>query len=753
MSTVLKCQVDKKGRATWDGPEFVKYADENDINPDLSNKENLEIVGNITNGEYNLAIHNVSKNEEGLYKCYQINNQKNTANETFVTLTILVKPKNVTIDGTINGQICGQENVLLQLKCAVISGNPKETITWYNMSSNIETGGPESLIAAITPTRFDHRKQYTCRVNSTALQEPLEETVTLDIKYAPIMVFINTNPTRTNEGKNLTTACTYDSNPAASVVIQKENNVIRTLCDKSTCSHTFSNVSRNDSGLYKCIGRNTYGSGHANITVVVQYPPDIHISQNGKKKVLTCQPKGIPPIYTYRKWQHLSEYGKRIRWLPAGATVEMESQDENIDNYQMNGIYICSAENGILNAHGSVVQSGKYSVLLKDKPKFVYSTEHIQYGRFSFPINISVSVYCYPEFNSWNVSSEDYCCYNETNFGHVTDSNVTVRIFDAAIQMKVFKMSLTTLMIKEEHFTTYTFWIKNEIGYSSFKVKLISSDRPETPNITEIIPGMNSLQIKFVRNYNGGLEQQFLLSYRKLTDKKWRISGPINDTFEQYYVHMITDLDDETYYELRLYASNAIGTSNFTSAWIVRTLDAEIKLNVLLSVLGALLGCLVIAISAFYVFWCHKKDEMAVENYIYQSQGNFLSNQSDHQRDLRERSLLLHGNGNITTGLGNINSVPNALNTDFQHQRSAGIDSIVETQDIHDLNYVEVAFGPSNSNNTSFIHGINDRTIYSDIDTTAFFESSQETQDNSSRDSSEDDFMYVDGIVHYTKRS
>lgn len=84
------------------------------------------------------------------------------------------------------------------------------------------------------------------------------------------MVFINNNPTRTNEGGNLTTACTYDSNPAAYVVIQKENNVIRTSCDKSKCLHTFSNVSRNDSGLYKCIGNNTQGSDEANISVIVQ---------------------------------------------------------------------------------------------------------------------------------------------------------------------------------------------------------------------------------------------------------------------------------------------------------------------------------------------------------------------------------------------------------------------------------------------------------------------------------------------------
>lgn len=98
------------------------------------------------------------------------------------TVFYTVKPKNITIAGTTNGIKYGQESVCLKLRCTVISGIPKETITWYNMSSIIATGGPTSLIANITPTRYDHKKQYTCRVNSTALQEPLEETVTLEIK-------------------------------------------------------------------------------------------------------------------------------------------------------------------------------------------------------------------------------------------------------------------------------------------------------------------------------------------------------------------------------------------------------------------------------------------------------------------------------------------------------------------------------------------------------------------------------------------
>lgn len=91
MSAVLKCQVSPNSKATWDGPNgqsLVKIADGLEINPSLSNKRKLKIVGNITDGDYNMQISNVSAKEEGIYKCFQINYQKMTARETFVTLII-----------------------------------------------------------------------------------------------------------------------------------------------------------------------------------------------------------------------------------------------------------------------------------------------------------------------------------------------------------------------------------------------------------------------------------------------------------------------------------------------------------------------------------------------------------------------------------------------------------------------------------------------------------------------------------------
>lgn len=93
-----------------------------------------------------------------------------------------VEPKNPQIHGKINGKLDGQEGVHLQLLCTVTSGIPNETITWYNVSSKIDKGGPAILNTTITPSRYDHKKKYICSINHTSLQKPLQEIVTLDIK-------------------------------------------------------------------------------------------------------------------------------------------------------------------------------------------------------------------------------------------------------------------------------------------------------------------------------------------------------------------------------------------------------------------------------------------------------------------------------------------------------------------------------------------------------------------------------------------
>lgn len=94
-------------------------------------------------------------------------------------------------------------------------------------------------------------------------------------------------------------------------------------------------------------------------------PPDINVLLNVENKVVECSPNGIPPDFTFYQWQHRSEYGQLIRSLPDSPMLKLDSTDGNIENYQLNGVYECRAENGISDANGTTVRTGKINVLLK----------------------------------------------------------------------------------------------------------------------------------------------------------------------------------------------------------------------------------------------------------------------------------------------------------------------------------------------------------------------------------------------------
>lgn len=83
-------------------------------------------------------------------------------------------------------------------------------------------------------------------------------------------------------------------------------------------------------------------------------------------------------------------------------------------------------------------------------------------------------VYCYPEFSSVNILTSDECCFNETKYQLVTDYNITVSLFEQTVRMKGYKVSLEGFTLTEKDFTTYSFWMQNEIGDGNFSVKLIS---------------------------------------------------------------------------------------------------------------------------------------------------------------------------------------------------------------------------------------------------------------------------------------
>ncbi|CAG2249570.1 unnamed protein product [Mytilus edulis] len=177
-------------------------------------------------------------------------------------------------------------------------------------------------------------------VNVTAKEEEIFEcsqensfevkSITLVIQDATVLLFKNDNPITTVEGRNITIVRSCDINPSAAVIIEKDGLPIDTHCTISSCSHTFSNIRRNDDGLYMCNKYNNHSIEQARVIINVRYPPVIRIIKNVTNNFLTCELEGMPQSDTYRRRQHLSEYGQIIRWLPKIKPFESPS-GVNID--------------------------------------------------------------------------------------------------------------------------------------------------------------------------------------------------------------------------------------------------------------------------------------------------------------------------------------------------------------------------------------------------------------------------------------
>lgn len=99
-----------------------------------------------------------------------------------------MRPGNITIHHDNTGVLHGTENHTLVLSCSVNSGEPKETIMWFNDSLLLGIGGPETYALNIFPQKYDHGRIYTCIVNSSALDIPLKKNVRLDILCKSILV-------------------------------------------------------------------------------------------------------------------------------------------------------------------------------------------------------------------------------------------------------------------------------------------------------------------------------------------------------------------------------------------------------------------------------------------------------------------------------------------------------------------------------------------------------------------------------------
>lgn len=89
--------------------------------------------------------------------------------------------------------------------------------------------------------------------------------------------------------------------------------------------------------------------------IILLDPPGVSIdtTESQNKITLKCQASSDPGTYEFAKWEHLSQFGKHIRYIgnTQNGTLVLEK-----NNYQNSGIYKCRIQIGVPDMNGKIYQ-------------------------------------------------------------------------------------------------------------------------------------------------------------------------------------------------------------------------------------------------------------------------------------------------------------------------------------------------------------------------------------------------------------
>ena len=112
---------------------------------------------------------------------------------------------------------------LKRVTCTAIAGNPLANLKWFMGDKQLQSyyvtkDNYASAELELIPSPGDNLQQLRCEASNLALQQPLEETRNLVVKFAPTFVKVSMNPEKPSAGRNITLTCdTGPSNPRALV--------------------------------------------------------------------------------------------------------------------------------------------------------------------------------------------------------------------------------------------------------------------------------------------------------------------------------------------------------------------------------------------------------------------------------------------------------------------------------------------------------------------------------------------------------
>uniref|UniRef100_K7G5N5 Myelin associated glycoprotein n=1 Tax=Pelodiscus sinensis TaxID=13735 RepID=K7G5N5_PELSI len=207
----------------------------------------------------------------------------------------------------------------VELRCVVPDNCPtmKPVVTWlYHeglegqevFGQLEEEGGTWNQVSLLKfrPSRENDRQELGCQVTYPNTTFLFEAFATLDVKYVPRILQVNSSLELT-EGSQVVLTCVVDSSPLALLAWFREEVVLREE-PATNLTLELHNVTHEQDGIYTCVAENLYGRGNRSLALTVMYAPrkplvnSSVVAVEGEPVTIVCTTESNPePIITIFK--------------------------------------------------------------------------------------------------------------------------------------------------------------------------------------------------------------------------------------------------------------------------------------------------------------------------------------------------------------------------------------------------------------------------------------------------------------------
>ncbi|KAJ0172778.1 hypothetical protein K1T71_011917 [Dendrolimus kikuchii] len=315
-------------------------------------------VTNLPNNTYRsvLYLNSSRENIEATYFCVGENSEGISQDSILVSLrrkmTVLKEFKDISV------QLYSQA----ELDCQIDS-HPPPTVQWYhngttlNFDSNIKKSN-DNMTVYVKRVDFEDLGVYSCEANNNFENISLNGTMSIHGLEYP-MILKESKKYVIKEGTAATIPCRVEKGSPIPIIKWQYRNAIvkeyRTLHQDNVKIQenqiTISNVTANDTGVYRCVAENVLGNDVYDVELIVQYPPKLNITEvelkevkkprevkAGEKVEFSCKAFGEPqPIIVWTKDGQPMVYTKHLHLTELNDLVIEKATEYD------SGLFTCNA--------------------------------------------------------------------------------------------------------------------------------------------------------------------------------------------------------------------------------------------------------------------------------------------------------------------------------------------------------------------------------------------------------------------------